>query len=662
MLVAIALHAAVLAATKVFILIGQSNMEGHGIVNSSVGANVGNGTLEYALDNHPSASFPVCNISEAAAKREGCNAAGADLDGLRNGGTWRDWPNVQIDYLGKVGDDWGPVQPRGPLTVGFGFDGKHMGPELGFGVEMSKHYGTNESVLLLKVAWGGTSLAEDWRPPSSVEQYGGSLGWCYSNMTTHVHSVLAALAALEAPETAPELVGVVWHQGWNDGCDAGMVAEYERNLANLIRDIRHEFAEYGTPFFSIPVSGLDSWRGTVDRRSGIIHAQYAVTQYAEFASNVAAEETRGFVRFFDETGGACNQGYHFNCNGESYFYVGTVAGQGMSALLDGTWVQPFINTTNPSGKGAAESGSVVDPPGADDAEGCEAVSAAYCPPEAIRARFDEWRATFGIPAYADGEAAGRFERVAAAIRRHEYLSPYSDRTPAEYAAIFPPLDGRPLLPEGRGDTHAPYPFTPFSEAFVAKALAAGVDWRARGAVTGVKSQGSHGVCGTFGQTQSAESQYFLGGGGANPHKQPRPLTPFSEQQLLSCNGGHGEAYIYYSVGLESSQSYPFNQSAWADNDPPPCEMDASKLLAGSTFSNTTSVPTSAGEDQLAAFVFHNGPMQVGISSHVFKGVAGEVRVLSCPRRSPTDAATTVRSPLATSPSVPHPPGPISPHP
>ena len=38
-----------------------------------------------------------------------------------------------------------------------------------------------------------------------------------------------------------------------------------------------------------------------------------------------------------------------SCNGESYFYVGTVAGQAMGALLDGTWTQPYINSTNPDG-------------------------------------------------------------------------------------------------------------------------------------------------------------------------------------------------------------------------------------------------------------------------------------------------------------------------
>merc|ERR1711934_1025455 len=95
---------------------------------------------------------------------------------------------------------------------------------------------------------------------------------------------------------------------------------------------------------SIPVSGLDAWRGTVDRRLGIIHAQYAVTQYPENQGNVGAQETRGFVRFYDESNGACNQGYHYWCNGESYYYLGSVAGQSMAAMLDGSWQQPVIET------------------------------------------------------------------------------------------------------------------------------------------------------------------------------------------------------------------------------------------------------------------------------------------------------------------------------
>lgn len=329
------------APTKVFFLLGQSNMEGQGIVKISDGAGIGNGTLEYAVKNKPSKALPACDFADAASNREACNAAGANLDDLvEKDGSWRKWPNVQVDYFGKVGNDWGMVHPRGDLSVGFGVNNQRgVGPELGFGVQMAKYY-EHDDVLLLKVAWGGTSLAKDWRPPSSVKAFGGDVGWCYTNFTAHAHEALKALDSYE-------IVGMMWHQGWNDGCSADMVKEYERNLGNLIDDIRTEFKAPELKV-SIPVSGLDSWRGTVDRRLGIIHAQYAVTQHPENKGHqlAAAQETRGFVRYYDESGpGACNQGYHYNCNGESYYYIGTVGGQAMASMISGTWKQPYINTT-----------------------------------------------------------------------------------------------------------------------------------------------------------------------------------------------------------------------------------------------------------------------------------------------------------------------------
>jgi hypothetical protein len=382
LLLAMSLASVEASATKVFFLLGQSNMEGQGIVEEADGAGSGNGTLAFAVKNRPSTGLPAYDPMDAAAHREGCVAKRANLESLKlEDGSWAKWPNVQVDYFGKVGNGWGMVHPRGPLSVGFGVSDKRgVGPELGIGVELAKHYGNTTHVLLLKVAWGGTSLAKDWRPPSSVSEFGGALGWCYTNFTAHAHTVLNELDSYE-------IAGMVWHQGWNDGCSYDMVVEYERNLANLIRDVRSEFAVPKLPV-SIPVSGMDSFRGRVDRRNGIIHAQYAVTQYPENVGTVGAQETRGFVRFFDETGGACNQGYHYNwcmampdmiqtvtvpravsshfhalvvpfftdcppravpySNGESYFYVGSVAGQSMSGLLDGTWKQPYINTTNPS--------------------------------------------------------------------------------------------------------------------------------------------------------------------------------------------------------------------------------------------------------------------------------------------------------------------------
>ena len=74
----------------------------------------------------------------------------------------------------------------------------------------------------------------------------------------------------------------------------------------------------------------------------------------------------------------------------------------------------------------------------------------------------------------------------------------------------------------------------------------------------------------------------------------------------------------------TSEAYPFNGSAvpGGDRDPPvpgrPCRYDAAKVVpqsGGGTFTNATGAAPS--EDQLVAFVFHNGPTQTGIDSDVF---------------------------------------------
>ena len=238
--------------------------------------------------------------------------------------------------------------------------------------------------------------------------------------------------------------------------------------------------------------------------------------------------------------------------------------------------------------------------------------------EIDKARFELWRKQFSISTFRSAvEERRRFEIWRRHWREHgeAAMSPFSHLTDQEYRSLFPL---RESTPHNNGYTE--YPFKPFSSEYVTQALRSGIDWRERGAVTKAKSQGPHGICGTFGQTQEAESQYFLGGGGANPKKNPHPLVQFSEQMLFSCarEQGVGENYFLYNVGIESAADYPFNLSHWSDKSPPPCNINKEKILPDSIFTNTTSVPRRAGEDQLAAMVFHNGPMQVGINANVFK--------------------------------------------
>merc|ERR1712110_622935 len=83
------------------------------------------------------------------------------------------------------------------------------------------------------------------------------------------------------------------------------------------------------------------------------------------------------------------------------------------------------------------------------------------------------------------------------------------------------------------------PFEKFSDEYVAHALATGVDWRIKGAVTPAKDQGPHGYCGTFGRTCAAEGQFAIHGG--------HGLRNFSEEELVECIGWTKDQFGYFSV-------------------------------------------------------------------------------------------------------------------
>lgn len=126
-----------------------------------------------------------------------------------------------------------------------------------------------------------------------------------------------------------EIAGFGWHQGWNDGCKLEMVEQYEKNLANFIRDVRKELDAPDLPFV-IANSGFGGWNQKITRRLKTMEAQAAVAGYEQFKGTVACVETRDFFRPPEVS--PSKQGYHWNSNAETYFLIGDGMGRAMIKL------------------------------------------------------------------------------------------------------------------------------------------------------------------------------------------------------------------------------------------------------------------------------------------------------------------------------------------
>lgn len=283
---------------KVYILAGQSNMEGHARID----------TFDYIGDD-PATAPMLKEMRGPDGKPRVCD-------------------NVWISYL-TGGERSG--EGFGQLTAGYGarsnpaLPGSEIGPEFTFGIYAAKAY--DGPILLIKTAWGGKSLNTDFRPPSAgpyvfgddllatLKRQGQDLdalkadkakatGRYYRLMAEHVKTVLAdpkRVCPAYDEKAGYELAGFFWFQGWNDMCDGwtyphgnepGGYAEYTRLMAHFIRDVRKEFSAPDMRFV-IGVIGV----GGEKVKGGIANlrpAMAATAELPEFKGNVAAVATAPF--------------------------------------------------------------------------------------------------------------------------------------------------------------------------------------------------------------------------------------------------------------------------------------------------------------------------------------------------------------------------------
>ncbi len=295
------------APLKVFILAGQSNMEGQAVTDlTGKDYNEGRGTL---------ASLMADPVKGAIFKHL------KDADGK-----WAVREDVWVRYQREK-----QALLAGPLTCGFSIygDSHHFGPELQFGHVVGN--ALSNQVLLIKTAWGGKSLGIDFRPPSS----GGTVGPYYALMIAQIHEALANMKT-DFPGydgKGYELAGFVWWHGWNDFCDLKLVPEYETNLINLIHDVRKDLKAPKLPVVIGEFTG--PWRTDGEElpteAASIRKAQEAAAARPEFRGNVLFVETRDFVRKAENSPNT-GHGHHEFGNAETYFLVGDALGKGMLKL------------------------------------------------------------------------------------------------------------------------------------------------------------------------------------------------------------------------------------------------------------------------------------------------------------------------------------------
>ncbi|MBI1373146.1 MAG: sialate O-acetylesterase [Phycisphaera sp.] len=334
---------------KVFILAGQSNMEGK-------------------------SRNDLWNYQGQDAKTKDFFAH------LRDGDKWVERDDVFIKFLDRHGN----------LTLGYGSPGA-TGAEYEFGYMLGEHF--DEPVLLIKAAWGGHSLYQKFRSPSNpitkdrldeelakqientrkknenmakqdadkpenkrrkpaplptMQDIEPQYGVSYRNMMAEVEDVKANYATLfpQLKGRPLEFAGFFWFQGFNDQFGDYAPDEYKQNMEMFIKDVRKDLGVPKLPFV-IAAIGTFAEKPEVAETHKVYQAQMAMNAVPEFKGNVKAFATHPLVdkaamelyphwkdnfEHWKLTGS--DRAYHYFGSAIWYTRIGHAAGEAMIELVD----------------------------------------------------------------------------------------------------------------------------------------------------------------------------------------------------------------------------------------------------------------------------------------------------------------------------------------
>ena len=260
-------------------------------------------------------------------------------------------------YINSIADH---NRKSGKLGVGYGGDGKKIGPEYAFGLSIAEK--VDGPILLIKTSWGGKSLNYNFRPPSAgayelsekeksgdkADEIKKNASLNYRMMNEAVHEVLDNLKdnhpAYDA-DAGYQLAGFVWFQGFNDQFSPEFRDNYKANMISFIKDVRRAYEVPNMPF----VIGVLGTGVTAEKvaENLVSVGQREAAKAPEFKDNVVAVESyteyslfsneifkKGWPKHYHEwdTVGS-DRPYHYLGSGAFFVRLGDSFARSMADLI-----------------------------------------------------------------------------------------------------------------------------------------------------------------------------------------------------------------------------------------------------------------------------------------------------------------------------------------
>lgn len=183
-----------------------------------------------------------------------------------------------------------------------------LGPEVGIAKNLTKRY-PNEKFFIVKCAFGGATLHNDWLSPSSGEAYDPNsrageypdivqalnagihpnAGWCYNEFSVLLRD---SIAFLEKEGYQPEIRAFFWMQGESDSYAKTLVDDYIGRYDGLLKDFKESFAPYLSNCVYVDAGISEKW--LYYKELNALKQAYAQRQGYEYLDTVGAGLTTAF--------------------------------------------------------------------------------------------------------------------------------------------------------------------------------------------------------------------------------------------------------------------------------------------------------------------------------------------------------------------------------